>query len=224
MHLLFRKILLLTSVLIFFVLAPIIILYAMGYRSGLLNSSNPSVGVLLVETTPRRAQININGDTKGDTPRAITNISPGEISLSLQKEGYLPWQKNISIIATSVANVTNVRLFPVDTQNSVISHDVRTFSLSPNRQLIAVITNNQLLQIIDDEGVLITPSIPIESDVKKVLWSPDSNYILLTADNDISLIDIITRKIKPLELPTPSLIKEIVWDSRIPGRLLFLDN
>jgi hypothetical protein len=139
MHLLIRKILLITSIVIFLVLAPIIILYAMGYRSGLLNSSNPSVGVLLVETTPRRAQINLNGEEKGSTPRAITNISPGEVSLSLQKEGYLSWQKNISVIPTSVVNVTNVRLFPTDTQNKIISHDIRIFSLSPNRQLLAVI-------------------------------------------------------------------------------------
>ena len=224
MRLLFRQILLFTSITTFLVLAPTVIFYAMGYRSKLLNNSNPSVGVLLVETTPQRAQISINDNAKGNTPRAITNITPGEILLSLQKEGYVAWQKNIPIMPTTVTNVTNVRLFPENSQKKLLSRDSRTFSLSPNRQLIALITNNHLLQIIDDEGALVIPSISIKPDVKQTLWSPDSNYILLLADNNISLLDVVNRKIKPTKLPAFALLKQIVWDPRIPGRLLFLNN
>lgn len=224
MRLLFRQILLFASIIIFLVLAPIAIFYAMGYRSSLFNNSNSSVGVLLIETTPRRAQISINNNTKGNTPRAITNISPGEILLSLQKEGYITWQKNIPIISTSVTNVTNVRLFPKNSQKKLLSRDTRTFSLSPNRQLIALITDSYLLQIIDIEGTTIIPSISIKRNVKQTLWSPDSNYILLLADNNIRLLDIVNRKIKPTKLPAFSLLKQIVWDPRIPGRLLFLNN
>ena len=223
MRLLLRQSLLFTSIIIFIMLAPAVIFYAMGYRSKLLNSSNPSVGVLLVETTPRRAQISINDDHKGNTPRAITNITPGEIFLSLQKEGYLTWQKNIPITPTSVTNVTNVRLFPANIQNKLLSSNTRTFSLSPNRQLIAITGNDNTLQLIDDEGTTIMPAVSIQPNVEQTLWSPDSNYILLLTDNNISLIDIVNRKVKPTKLPVFSLLKQVVWDPRIPGRLLFLD-
>ncbi len=222
MRLLFRKTLFFVSIIIFLVLAPTVIFYAMGYRSKLLNGSTPSVGVLLVETIPRRAQISINDNSKGNTPRSITNISPGNILLSLKKEGYLAWQKNIPIISTSVTNVTNVRLFPSNPVKKNIARDISTFSLSPSRQLIALITNNKLLQIIDDEGEAILPATAIDSDVKQTLWSPDSNFILLLSDNRISLIDIVNRTIKSTKLP--AMLEEMVWDPRIPGRLLFLDN
>jgi WD40 repeat protein len=224
MRLLFRKILLIISITTFLVLAPTVIFYAMGYRSKLLNTSNPAVGVLLVETIPRRAQISINDDIKSNTPKAITNMTPGEILLSLKKEGYVTWQKNIPIIPTSVTNVTNVRLFPANPVKNMISRNIEAFSLSPNRQLIALMTNSQSLQVIDDEGTVILPAIKINSDIKQALWSPDSNYILLMSDSNISLIDIVNEKIKPTKLPAFSTLKQIVWDPRIPGRLLFLNN
>jgi hypothetical protein len=93
----YRKMLLFTSTVVFLSLAPLVILYAMGYRLASSTIDPIPVGVLLVETKPRRATLEVDGKIIGETPRSISNLPPGEVRVRVSKAGYIPWEKMITI-------------------------------------------------------------------------------------------------------------------------------
>src|SRR5688572_32086033 len=97
MEKIFRRLLLFVSAVVFMALAPLVVFYAMGYRIGINAKDDLSVGVLLVETTPRRAQITVDDEDAGTTPQSVPNLPPGEVKVSLTKEGYIPWEKRLII-------------------------------------------------------------------------------------------------------------------------------
>lgn len=218
-----RHILLFTSIIAFLLVAPLLIFYAMGFRSGSNESSKAPVGVLLLESTPRRAEIKIDDASQGTTPEAITNLSPGKIDVSISKAGYLPWRKTISILPTTVTDFRFIKLFPADTSPLKLLNNINSFSLSPNRKLIAALAPKRL-HVIDETGVPIISPVPYAKTIDRVLWSPDSNYLLLFSSLEVSIVDVSLISGSPKPLPKLLSSKNIAWDPRIPGRLLVHTN
>jgi WD40 repeat protein len=214
-----RQLLLFTSAVVFMALAPLVVFYAMGYRIGIDANSELSVGVLLAETTPRRAVISVDGEEIGTTPRSISNLRPGEVTVNLSKDGYQSWQKRLVIEPTAVTDLQHVRLFPLEPPRQVLLNNVTLFSLAPNRRLIAAVADNQL-HLIDEEGTPIIPPVSITGPPEWLLWSPDSSSILLHDSAHTSLLNIVAGQTKPALVAALRGASDITWDPRIPGRIL----
>jgi hypothetical protein len=56
---------------------------------------------LLIESTPGAADIEVDGNFMGNTPSAI-QLSPGDHSIIVSKNGYMPWQRNIKLAAGDI--------------------------------------------------------------------------------------------------------------------------
>jgi len=218
MEKIFRRLLLFTSAVVFMALAPLVVFYAMGYRIGIDAKSDLSVGVLLVETTPRRSQVTVDDRDAGTTPTSVPNLPPGEVTVKLTKEGYESWEKRLMIEPTEVTDLRGVRLFPVQRSPRALLADVSTFSLSPNRQLIAAIAGGKL-HVIDEEGTSLFSALAITEHPRQLLWSPDSNSLLLIGERTTALV-AISGSTKAQPLPVLYRALEIAWDPRIPGRIL----
>ena len=216
----YRKLLLFSSSVVFMAIAPLVIFYAMGYRVGIGLGDALPVGVLIIETEPRRAQITIDNKVVGATPRSVSNLPPGEVNISISKDGYVAWLKRLTIEPTIVTYLNSVRLFPAQPKNSIMLNNIDSFSLSPNRQLLAATTPNYKLHVIDEEGSPVISPLPTYIAGQELLWSPDSNRILLITDNTTSVINITDRAPRPRRLPALRQARQITWDPRIPGRLL----
>lgn len=201
-------------------IAPLVIFYAMGYRLGLDAGDALPVGVLIIETEPRRAQITVDNKIVGASPRSVSNLPPGEVTISISKDGYVDWLKRLTIEPTVVTYLNNVRLFPAQPKNSTILGNIDSFSLSPNRQLLAAITPDHKLHVVDEEGSSVIPPLPTYLASQRLLWSPDSNRILLITDSVTSVLDITDRSPQPRRLAALRQARQITWDPRIPGRLL----
>jgi hypothetical protein len=63
-------------------------------------------GMLSVSSIPPGAAILLDGVAKGSTPKTISGILPGVHTLSLAKEGYAPYERNITISAGKPVVVT----------------------------------------------------------------------------------------------------------------------
>jgi hypothetical protein len=84
--------------------AVVVFLYANGWRLDFFNQQVIRTGVLTVESTPFLANIYVNGENKGRTPRS-TSLSVGTYNVSVHRNGYREWRKTVEIkeeIATHV--------------------------------------------------------------------------------------------------------------------------
>lgn len=65
-----------------------------------------STGFLSVSSIPPGATILLDGSVKGSTPLTISGIAPGVYPLVLEKEGYAPYERNVTVSAGKPTVVT----------------------------------------------------------------------------------------------------------------------
>jgi len=196
------------------------VFYALGYRLPGNATTTLPVGVLIIETNPKRADISLNDQFHGRSPKAISNLKPAQTIVSVSKDGFAPWHKNITIAPGEVTELRSIRLFPADQSLRTLLSDVVSFSLSPNRKLIAVTTSDNYLHIIDTKGLDIAKPIIINPLPQQLLWSPDSNSLLAISGAKASAVDITEQPLSVSGLPGLIATSQLAWDQRVPGRLL----
>lgn len=99
-------------VLLFLVTAPTVVLYTAGYRFDFRTQSLVKTGALSVTTVPRGAELLLSGDEQlTKTPSLLKNVIPGTYELTLSKEGYHSWQRQIQVNSRETTFVDEVVLF-----------------------------------------------------------------------------------------------------------------
>ena len=213
----YRNILLSLAALGFLVVTPVIILYALGYRPG------GQTGVLFVETVPRGASVSVDGKFIGASPEAKGNMAAGTAVLEITRASYQPWKKTVLISPSQSTEFRAIRLFLKQPVIQQIAAEVDSFSLSPNRGLLAVLNSRQTLYVIDADGEEVAVPNLLPSAPSQLLWSPDSTLILLQySDDTLQLFDIATGTLTPLPVGKITAARNVFWDPRIPGRLFVL--
>ena len=74
----------------------LITLYARGYRFDPTTFRFAPNGLLVIKSNPDGAQIYINGELKTAT-NATISLPPDTYDVSVRKDGYMPWQKRLTI-------------------------------------------------------------------------------------------------------------------------------
>ena len=77
-----------------------------------------TTGTITVESTPRGAQVTVNGRYAGDTPLNLPDLAPGTSVILIESPGYLPAEKTTEIAAGDVRQV-DVVLVPENIPTSV---------------------------------------------------------------------------------------------------------
>ncbi|MBI4252660.1 PEGA domain-containing protein [Candidatus Uhrbacteria bacterium] len=103
-----RRIIFTLFVLLFIITATTLLFYASGYRYHVGKRVIEKTGKLIVETQPRGARIIVAGAAVQplQTPTSISYLLSGEYELTIEKDGYFPVRKRISI-APGVSTVVN---------------------------------------------------------------------------------------------------------------------
>lgn len=102
----------------------LIILFARGYRFNLETKSLKSQGILVANSFPNGSQIYVNDKFSSLTPDTLY-LKPGNYTVRLQKEGYIPWQKPYAIRGEVVSRTdallfsTNPSLTPLTRQGVI---------------------------------------------------------------------------------------------------------
>ena len=81
----------------FFVLSPILIAYSSGYRYDFVKNKIKQTGVLNVDILPKSAQVFLNGAELSQKIPFNLPLYPDTYLLTIKKDGYKTWEKNISI-------------------------------------------------------------------------------------------------------------------------------
>ncbi|MBI3251447.1 MAG: PEGA domain-containing protein [Candidatus Andersenbacteria bacterium] len=219
-----RVALLFVSLLLFFVITPFVVLYAIGYRLSSGQARAVPVGVLLLETLPRRADVYIENSFIGRTPRAIPNIPPGSVKVSLRKDGFLPWEKHVPIIATKTSEFRHVRLFPQNPDKKILLANISAFSLSPNERLLAVIDKNKKISLYSSIGESIVAAQMIPFTPQEIIWAPDNSKVLLWSAKRAAMLDVGQSPALVKELPALRAHSIIGWDPLQSSRLFITDG
>ncbi len=104
---------LITFCLIFLVTAPLVILYTAGYRWNNKKQRIEKVGLLFLRSKPADAAIFLNAKLRRErTPTRIRNLIPGNYEVRMEKNGHLPWSKQLPVESELTTFAEGVFLFP----------------------------------------------------------------------------------------------------------------
>ena len=150
-------------VLAFLITAPLVVLHTAGYRYQLHGNKILKTGVLSISSFPRGATLLIDDHEESmRTPAVIENVLPGIHTISLKKEGYLPWNKSLEVSSGSTTFAENVVLFFDEPSTFVGSQSVPiektehtlTETLFDNRRVkINPLPDRTVLAFVDDVGI-----------------------------------------------------------------------
>ena len=195
------------SLFLLFILVSIttgVVLYANGYRFSFSPSSAgiSKTGILNASSLPKGAQVYIDGHLTSATDNAI-NLAPGKYEVTIAKDGYNPWKKDVQIQEQFVSEADAV-LFPsAPSLQSISSSGVQAPILDPSGTKLAFRVASQSavkngIYILDMNTrsfpVLLTQSnsTQIVTDatdtfsMAQLSWSPDGNQILASIPSPVA--------------------------------------
>ena len=186
-----RTFLFFTAAILFFTTTPAVVLYSQGWRLDWDHKTLTHTGGLYVRVNPPRASIFLDDSFVKRTDlffdsALLTNLLPGEYSLRVEKEGYIPWKKALSVQSSQVTEAKEVILFPEDIEFQTLFSNVLKASLSPNSILFAFQkkldekTWELTAWDIENKKEEVLFDAPFGTQWESLQWSKDSKKILLT--------------------------------------------
>lgn len=225
MNIYIRRLLLFVSYTAFVIIAPLIVLYAIGYRPQTSSPIPRPVGVILADAAPRRASIAVDGVEYGTLPRSVSNIEPGMAHVRITKEGYTPWEKQLEVKPTQATDVRSIQLLPTNFQRETLAEHTRLFAVSPNNLLIAVATIQNTLSILDDTGTRILPDEQLLERPTSIAWSPDGTYLLVSFPKNTSqLFQVSEVAIIKVSAKDIAGLTNILWSPLAANTIYGLDK
>lgn len=185
-------------ILSFLALATILVIsYGKGYRFNLKgnNAILSGTGLLVTTSSPDGAQVLINGHLTTATDNTI-NLAPGVYDVKIFKEGYFPWEKNITIKKEVVSKADALLLPKAPKLESITNIGILNPVIDPSKTKIAYLVASQSatkngVYILDMSSrpilTLQSASTQIANDIldyfstSAIQWSPDSKEILATS-------------------------------------------
>jgi len=146
--------------LIFFIAAPQIIFYSLGYKFDFKKVKIVQTGGIHLKVVPRGVSVFLNGNFRKKTGTffdsvLIKNLMPKKYQVSVKKENYHTWEKTLTVKEGQVASANHITLFKqnpvfkaqpladIIKDNEKISE--LTFIFNPNRTLIKTNRSNYYL-------------------------------------------------------------------------------
>ena len=177
-------------------------LYARGYRFNMAKLKFEPSGILVVKSDPTGSEIYINGDYK-TTSDANISLAPGTYDVSIKKDGFIAWNKRLTIEKEIVTEI-NVSLFKsVPSLSPVTLSGALNPVASSDYTKIVYFVPPLENQATDKTGLWIVENVnlPIgfSKDPRKITdgsiinstwkFSPDGNEVLIEAGQGIFLIN-----------------------------------
>ncbi|OIO18300.1 MAG: hypothetical protein COY69_02840 [Candidatus Magasanikbacteria bacterium CG_4_10_14_0_8_um_filter_32_14] len=154
----------------FFVISPLLIAYSSGYRYDFVKHKIKQTGVLNIDILPKEAQVFLNGTELIQKIPFNLSLYPDTYLLTIKKDGYKTWEKNISI---NSKQTTYINYF------SLLKDNIATFTELSNVQNI-IGSNNS-------DNILLVTSIT--NNKYNVLNFNLKDNTIKTLENNIEIID-----------------------------------
>lgn len=181
----------------------LVILYGKGYRL-FVQHGEPTIsktGILNFSSSPTGAQVYIDGHLTSTTNNTL-NLTPGRYSITIVKDGYLPWKKDYDIEREVVSNA-DATLFPqAPSLQSISTFGIQSAIMDPTGTKLAFnISSNSARQ----NGIYVydmtSRSFPIltgqssttqivddtidKFSQAKIAWSPDGKQLIASITSSV---------------------------------------
>ena len=169
---------------IFLIFAPILVFYTAGYRWNPKKGVVERNGTVIVDTKPTGADIYLNRQkSEAKTPATLQNTAPGTYLIQLEKEGYHPWKKTLSVLPEMVTFANKIILWPVMEPEKIEDSQITKLFSSPDNKVIAGFkrrTENEQEIFVYEKGAT-TKTLRINSDIKPLSasWNQDATAAIV---------------------------------------------
>lgn len=235
----------------FFVITPLTILSAAGYKIRLswppnLKQTWQKTGIFVLDSSPRNAKIFIDDKPRQlflkkyfnqeesyiKTAAKIKNIIPGEYKVRLELPGYWPWEKKLTIEPGKSTYAEDIYLFKKNVPLQIIdlAPAEKNFSQLPTRRIIQS-PNQKNFFVLNEEKIIISlaedndsMAIPLSSLKRQI--KPESP-IAWSENNERILAGRIIFNLKEpdkiiyLDEWTESKADNFSWDRNNPGKIYY---
>jgi len=138
--------------------------------------------MISIESEPKNALIYLNGKTQATpklelfkkenlkTPAKIKNLLPGKYTLSIEKEGYWPYQERIEVYSGQTTNIENINLYKSSNPS------LKSVSSENDEEEEIIISNNFDYIFLEKSKKIINLKEEIERDLSTELKDDTDNY------------------------------------------------
>lgn len=211
-----RTILFLALIFLFLITAPSVVLYFQGYRIDANRKKIVQTGGISIAAWPKYLQVELDGKPKKTTgflsgKTFLQNLLPGTHTVTIKKNGYLTWQKELEVRERRVTEVHNIILWPEDLLWEQLIEDVENYWASPGRNIILLEKGRAgpvIIEVLDIKNKSLMElqfepkGLQIVGDIENVSWSNDKNRIILkTSSKKYPYLvgDLSSGKIVPID-------------------------
>lgn len=183
-----RRILYISLIVAFFILAPVIILYTAGYRYNFKKMALEKTGIIFVSTVPAKTNIYVGNELVAKTtPAIIKNLLPDSYDLRISAPGYLNWGKKLEVRSQLTTFVSKQALLKDQLPILLSGGKISALNVSPDFSALAFMAEDkkQSLKIINLADNKIDTLIEIKPGKNNTDWSPDSNWVLIYNDTRV---------------------------------------
>lgn len=177
-------------------IVTLLVFMIQGYRFDADDNRVFRAGLVQFGTTPGGATVSVDGARLEGKTRTRINVSSGVRSIEMIREGYVPWQKTVTVEPGSVLWLTYARLIPTDaTAEKLYSYDGAADTLvNKNQRLYGLHLSESspsLIAIEADDGshqqsTSTLPQSIYTSSANQVFtpteWSESGRYVIFRHD------------------------------------------
>jgi len=229
-----RRILYIIFFIIFFITAPLVIMWAQGYKFDWNNKSWEKTGVLFLEVKPKNSEVYLNNEFYGkETSVRIKNLLPDEYEVKVTKEGYIPWVKKLNIYPSITTFAQYIRLFKQDLPTiNLLNKEILKCSEMKDDKVVLTIQNEEdiWLEILDTKGFNSSEPLQIQEIVnlntipENIFLDPTAENVLIENTKNWLFIDILGKKTTNLSNFLNLEIKDPVFDKNNSNIFYALSN
>lgn len=106
-----RLVVFFVSLLILITVGNFVVLFARGYNFDFKQKTITHTGIISVSSVPPQASVFLNDKLVTATNNTISNLSPGKYTVKVTKDGFTPWQKEVTV-KEEVVTPLEIVLFP----------------------------------------------------------------------------------------------------------------
>jgi hypothetical protein len=166
---------------VFFILAPLIVMYVRGLTFDFAQKKFVQTGILAIRSEPKDAQVFLDGKLVLKSAGDLKFLLPKEYTLALRKNGFFDWGKRLEVVENQVTWASppfgKIFLFLNPPKISTLSETAANFSRS-----------SKTLFYLDGNNLVIThPDKPDQSE--NILLSKQMTDIVSSADGKQLLLN-----------------------------------
>jgi hypothetical protein len=226
-----RAILFYFSVILFFILVPVILLYSFGYKLDINRFRIIKTGLIHVKSIPDGAKVYVDGrNINNTTPVTIEGLMPGEYKLSLELENYYTWYQKVSVESGKSTVIDRIILFPKKQHLDKINiSGVEDFYVFPaDKEYAYCISDNKKsifrikLNAKEKEKELVCNQLQLTENIQELSLSPDKKKIAYFYNNRLDVVYLTKEKDNNQQLENSNFF--IITDHRIVNAFWYSDS